>query len=156
MWVGISAVGVFHTADGGTTWEAQNRGVRAVGGPDEYPETGQCVHKVGLHPDRPQVLYQQNHSGAYRSDDGGSSWVDRTAGLPNIPINSVTVDPADFKRVWVAADVGVYQSLDLGAHWAAFASGLPNAMAVDLLFHRQDRRLICGTRNRGAWVVQVA
>jgi hypothetical protein len=81
--------------------------------------------------------------------------VDRTAGLPNIPINSVVVDPADFKRVWVAADVGVYQSLDLGAHWAAFASGLPNAMAVDLLFHRQDRRLICGTRNRGAWVVQV-
>ena len=81
--------------------------------------------------------------------------MDRTAGLPNIPINSVVVDSADFKRVWVAADVGVYQSLDLGAHWAAFASGLPNAMAVDLLLHRQDRRLICGTRNRGAWVVQV-
>ena len=40
MWVGISAVGVFHTADGGATWEARNRGVRAVGQPDEYPETG--------------------------------------------------------------------------------------------------------------------
>lgn len=91
----------------------------------------------------------------YRSDNAGSSWVNCTAGLPNIPINSVVVDPADFKRIWVAADVGVYQSLDLGASWTAFSNGLPNAMAVDLLFHRQDRRLICGTRNRGAWVVEV-
>ena len=28
-------------------------------------------------------------------------------------------------------------------------------MAVDLLFHKQDRMLICGTRNRGAWIVDV-
>ena len=91
----------------------------------------------------------------YRSDNSGASWVNCTAGLPNIPINSVTVDPANFNRVWIAADVGVYQSLDLGATWAPFSNGLPNAMAVDLLLHKQDRRLICGTRSRGAWVVQV-
>jgi hypothetical protein len=91
----------------------------------------------------------------YRSDNGGTSWVNCTAGLPNIPINSVVVDPGNFKRVWVAADVGVYQTLDLGASWAAFSNGLPNAMAVDLLFHKQDRRLICGTRNRGAWIVDL-
>jgi hypothetical protein len=91
----------------------------------------------------------------YRSDNGGTSWVNCTAGLPNIPINSVIVDPANFNRVWVAADVGVYQTLDLGGSWMLFSNGLPNAMAADLLFHKQDRRLICGTRNRGAWVVAV-
>ena len=91
----------------------------------------------------------------YRSDNGGASWTDCSGGLPTIPINSVVVDPANFKRVWVAADVGIYQTLDLGAKWSAFSEGLPNAMAVDLLFHKQDRRLICGTRNRGAWVVDV-
>jgi photosystem II stability/assembly factor-like uncharacterized protein len=91
----------------------------------------------------------------YRSDNGGTSWVNCTAGLPGIPINSVVVDPANFKRVWVAADLGVYQTLDLGSTWAAMSNGLPNAMAADLLFHKQDRRLICGTRNRGAWVLDV-
>ena len=91
----------------------------------------------------------------YRSDSGGGSWVNCTTGLPNIPINSVVVDPANFKRIWVAADVGVYQTLDLGSSWAAFSNGLPNAMVVDLLFHKQDRRLFCGTRNRGAWVILV-
>lgn len=91
----------------------------------------------------------------FRSDNGGTSWVNCTAALPNIPLNSVVVDPANFRRVWVAGDVGVYQTSDLGASWAPFSNGLPNAMAVDLLFHKQDRKLICGTRNRGAWIVDV-
>ena len=91
----------------------------------------------------------------FRSDDGGAIWVDRTAGLPAIPINSVVVDPANFKRVWVAADVGVYQTLNLGGAWVSFGIGLPNAMAVDLLLHKQDRMLVCATRNRGAWAIPV-
>ena len=91
----------------------------------------------------------------YRSDNAGGTWVNCTAGLPSIPMNSVVVDPANFKRVWVAADVGVYETLNLGLTWAGFSNGLPNAMAVDLLFHKQDRMLICATRNRGAWMIQV-
>jgi photosystem II stability/assembly factor-like uncharacterized protein len=91
----------------------------------------------------------------YRSDDGGSTWTDRTAGLPKIPMNSVVVDPANYRRVWVAADVGVYQTMNLGSGWASFANGLPNALAADLVFHKQDRMLICATRNRGAWVIHV-
>ncbi len=58
----------------------------------------------------------------YRSDDAGGSWVNRTAGLPKIPMNAVVVDPANFRRVWVAADVGVYQTLDLGSTWTPFAN----------------------------------
>jgi hypothetical protein len=114
---------------------------------------------IALDPSNPQrfwVTISQIGGGlVYRSDNGGTSWVNCTAGLPNIPMNSVVVDPANFKRVWVAADVGVYQTLNLGSAWAGFSSGLPNAMAVDLLFHKQDRMLICGTRNRGAWVMPV-
>jgi len=70
-------------------------------------------------------------------------------------MNAVVIDPANFKRVWVAADVGVYQTVTMGTSWTPFSSGLPNAMAADLLFHKQDRMLICATRNRGAWVMAV-
>ena len=91
----------------------------------------------------------------YRSDDTGLTWVNCSSGLPAIPMNSVVVDPANGQRVWVAADVGVYQTMNLGAAWASFSLGLPNAMAADLLFHRKDRVLICGTRNRGAWAIAV-
>jgi photosystem II stability/assembly factor-like uncharacterized protein len=114
---------------------------------------------IAVDPSNPQrfwlTLSQIGGGMVYRSDNAGSSWVNCTAGLPNVPFNAVVVDPANFKRVWVAADVGVYQTLDLGSSWAAFSNGLPNAMAADLLFHKQDRMLICATRNRGAWVVPV-
>jgi photosystem II stability/assembly factor-like uncharacterized protein len=81
--------------------------------------------------------------------------VNSTDGLPAIPMNSVAVDPANGKHVWVAADVGVYETVDLGGAWTAFSNGLPNAMAADLIFHKKDRKLICGTRNRGAWAIAV-
>ena len=59
------------------------------------------------------------------------------------------------RRVFVAADVGVYESTDLGAGWAVYGTGLPNAIAADLLLHAQDRRLVCGMRNRGTWAVTI-
>jgi hypothetical protein len=91
----------------------------------------------------------------YRSEDTGASWVNCTAGLPAIPMNSVAVDPANSQHVWVAADAGVYESVNLGGGWTSFSSGLPNAIAADLVFHKKDRVLICGTRNRGAWAIAV-
>ncbi len=91
----------------------------------------------------------------YRSDDIGSTWVNCTSGLPAIPMNSVAVDPANGQHLWVSGDVGVYESLDLGSTWTSFSNGLPNAMAADLVFHRADRVLICGMRNRGAWAISV-
>jgi hypothetical protein len=101
------------------------------------------------------TLSQLGGGRVFRSDNAGAAWVDCTAGLPGISINSIVVDPANYKRVWVAADVGVYQTLNLGASWSSFSAGLPNALAADLLFHKQDRKLFCGTRNRGVWAINI-
>ena len=85
LWVGISAAGVFHSADGGKTWEPRNKGTRADFMPDDqrYPEFGQCVHCVVKAPGMSDRLYQQNHCGMYRSDDAGKSWQSIEAGLPS-------------------------------------------------------------------------
>jgi len=114
-----------------------------------------CIAVDPSNPNRYWVTISQIGGGlVYRSDNGGSTWVNcTTTGLPNIPMNSVVVDPANYKRVFVAADRGVYESTNLGASWAVYGTGLPNAMAVDLLLHAQDRMLICGMRNRGAWAI---
>jgi hypothetical protein len=55
IWVGISAAGVFHTADGGKTWEPRNKGTRADFLPEgqNYPEFGQCVHSLAMAPAMP-------------------------------------------------------------------------------------------------------
>jgi len=96
-----------------------------------------------------------NGGRVFRSDNGGSTWLDQSAGLPLLPINAVEVDPGNANRVWVAADIGVHQSLNGGATWSAFSQGLPNVLTTDLLFHPHTRLLRAGTRNRGIWEIPV-
>ena len=136
------------------SWNGSNWIVKNLTSP--APRYISCVAIDPSNPLRIWVTLSQVGGGrVFRSDDAGASWTDCTASLPSIPINSVVVDPANYLRVWVSADVGVYESLDLGASWSPFSAGLPNAMAVDLLFHKQDRILFCGTRNRGVWAIHV-
>ena len=94
-------------------------------------------------------------SRVFRSDDAGAHWLDRTPGLPGLPVNAIAVDPANASRVWVAADLGVYESLDGGGTWHSYFNGLPSAYVGDLAFHPQARRLRAATRNRGVWEIHV-
>jgi hypothetical protein len=91
----------------------------------------------------------------FRSDDGGSSWTDRSSGLPNLPVNAIEVDPRNANQVWVALDKGVYESTDGGGTWQSMSSGLPNCIMADLLYHPHARVLRAGTRNRGMWEYEV-
>lgn len=73
MWVAASAVGVFGTADAGEIWKPMNQGVRTDFNPDDrFPEFGQCTHKLLSPKSSLELLYQQNHCGVFRSDNGGA------------------------------------------------------------------------------------
>lgn len=156
LWVGISAVGAFETQDGGTTWETRNGGVRADFAPVQYPEFGQCVHKLVMAADGGEHLYQQNHCGVYRSSDGGRLWEEITPGLPSEFGFPMTAHPRDPMTVWTiplnGADrgrympegsAGVWRTHDGGDSWIRSGEGLPQtdaylgvlreAMAVDSL-----------------------
>jgi photosystem II stability/assembly factor-like uncharacterized protein len=156
MWVAISAVGTFATEDDGATWEARNRGVAAVGGPDLYPETGQCVHKLVMAAGQPDRFYQQNHSGVYRSADAGRNWEDISEGLPSEFGFVMAAHPRDAGTGWVipmshpeegrlAPDgaLAVWRTSDRGDSWERHGDGLPQenafvgvlreALAVDRL-----------------------
>jgi photosystem II stability/assembly factor-like uncharacterized protein len=156
MWVGMSAVGVFHSADGGKSWEPRNRGTRNDYMPDQYPEFGQCVHCVVMAPGDSGRLYQQNHCGMYRSDDGGKTWQSIEAGLPSTFGFPAAAHPRDPESLFLlplnGASAGryppdgkaaVWRTRDGGASWQALRNGLPQdnaffgvlrqAMAIDTL-----------------------
>jgi photosystem II stability/assembly factor-like uncharacterized protein len=138
-WVGISAVGVFETRDGGATWEPRNRGVRADFNPEPDPITGQCVHKFAAAAGEPETLYQQNHCGMYRSEDGGVTWTEVTHnGLPSqfgFPLVTHPRDPATFwiiplngddrGRFMPDARAAVWKTQDRGDTWQRTDDGLP-------------------------------
>jgi hypothetical protein len=91
----------------------------------------------------------------FRSDNGGTTWTDVSAGLSSLPVNAIGVDDGNRNRIWVAADLGVFQSLNAGASWTDFSATLPNAFIGDLVFHPHARVLRAGTRNRGVWEIPV-
>ena len=73
IYIAISAAGVFRTDDGGKTWRAINRGLKSPYElPDPDAEVGHCVHRIAMHPSRPNVLFMQKHWDVMRSDDAAS------------------------------------------------------------------------------------
>ncbi len=155
IFVAISAAGAFRTDDGGTTWKPINRGLKSDGLPDPDAEVGHCVHRLAMHPSRPDVLYMQKHWDVMRSDDAGNSWHEVSGNLPTdfgFAIDVHAHEPETIYVVPIKSDsehfpldgrVRVYRSRTGGDDWEALTNGLPqrdcyvnvlrDAMAVDTL-----------------------
>lgn len=138
-WVGISAVGVFETRDGGESWKPRNVGVRAEFNPeDRFPETGQCVHTFAMAAGEPDTFYQRNHCGVYRSDDGSETWQEITGSLPTDFGFAMVAHPRDADTCWVIplstpeegrympdGHTAVWRTHDRGSSWIRSDAGLP-------------------------------
>jgi len=139
--VGISAAGVFRSDDDGASWTPRNAGVRADFLPDKFPELGQCVHHMEPHPSDPDVLYQQNHCGVYRTEDGGDNWIDISEGLPARFGFPLAVLPHDGDTIFVVPEegaearmtpggrFGIFRSRNRGRDWELLTRGLPQTCA---------------------------
>jgi hypothetical protein len=155
MFVAISAAGAFRTDDGGETWRAINRGLRSEGIPDPDAEVGHCVHRIAMHPSRPDVLFMQKHWDVMRSDNAGESWHEVSGNLPTdfgFAIDVHAHEPDTIYVVPIKSDsehyppdgqLRVYRSRSGGNEWEPLTNGLPqrdcyvnvlrDAMAVDSL-----------------------
>ena len=139
--VGVSAGGVYGTDDGGSSWSPLNRGIRTEELPDRYPESGQCVHKIVMAPDNPGALFAQGHWGSYRSQDGGQTWQEITAGLPSDFGFAMAIHPRDGETIYVVplqsddfrcppeGNLQAFRSQDAGRSWKALSNGLPQENA---------------------------
>ena len=155
MFAAISAAGAFRSDDAGETWRPVNRGLRSEGIPDPDAEVGHCVHRLAMHPSRPEVLYMQKHWDVMRSDDSGESWHEVSGNLPTdfgFPIDVHAHEPDTIYVVPITSDsehfppegkLRVYRSKTGGDDWEPLTNGLPqsncyvnvlrDAMAVDSL-----------------------
>src|SRR5437867_1380544 len=156
IYIAISDAGVYRTDDAGKTWRPANRGLKSQYElPDPDAEVGHCVHRIAMHPSRPNVLFMQKHWDVLRSDDAGESWHEVSGNLPTdlgFPIDVHAHEPETIYVVPIKSDsehyppegkLRVYRSRTGGNEWEALTKGLPqqdcyvnvlrDAMAIDSL-----------------------
>jgi hypothetical protein len=155
IFIAISAAGVFRSDDAGRSWKPANRGLHSPYIPDPSAEVGHCVHRIALHPSRPQVLFMQKHWDVMRSDDGGESWREISGDLPSdfgfvVDVHAHEPDTvyvlpikSDSEHYPPEGKLRVYRSRSGGDEWEALTNGLPqrdcyvnvlrDAMSVDSL-----------------------
>jgi hypothetical protein len=82
------------------------------------------------------------------------TWRNVSGNLPNIPVNSVIVNPHQPTQVFAGSDWGLYYTDDVEANPVVWQkhTGLPNVMIWDMTIDRGFTTLAVWTRARGAWV----
>src|SRR5215831_9867432 len=137
--VAISAAGAFRSDDAGATWLPINRGLRSQGIPDPDAEVGHCVHRLAMHPSRPDVLFMQKHWDVMRTDDSGDSWREVSGDLPTdfgFAIDVHAHEPETIFVVPIKSDsehfvpdgkLRVYRSKAGGDEWEPLTKGLPQS-----------------------------
>ena len=157
LYIGMSGGGVFESTDKGADWKPLNAGSRADFFPDPLPEFGQDPHCVRLHPQNPDILYQQNHCGIYRMDrtakGAENQWVrigekmPKSVGDIGFPMvlhprdpNTCWVFPMDGTQVWPRTSPGgkpaAYVTRNGGKSWQRQDNGLPKEQAWLTVFRQ--------------------
>jgi photosystem II stability/assembly factor-like uncharacterized protein len=137
MFIAISAAGAFRTDDGGASWKPINKGLQSQYIPDPNAEVGHCVHRITMHPKKPNTLYMQKHWDVLRTDNSGDQWTEVSGNLPTdfgFVIDVHAHEPETIYVVPIKSDsehfpmdgkLQVYRSKTGGNTWEALTKGLP-------------------------------
>lgn len=161
--IGISVAGVLETRNRGKSWKYINKGLAANFLPDPTAEYGQDPHKVVQSQTNPDILWQQNHCGIFKSEDGGQNWIDLTKarGVKSgfgwgIVVDEKNPDIAltipalsDEVRIPVNNKLMVQKTTNGGKTWKTITKGLPKEKTFEIVYRSalslKKKNLLFGT-----------
>ncbi|MEM1119558.1 MAG: glycosyl hydrolase [Bacteroidota bacterium] len=147
VYIAVSCAGIFETMDSGQTWQPRNTGLIAAYLPNPNVEIGHDPHRLFACATDPQVMWQQNHCGIFRSIDGAKNWqlVSNSNRIPHYGF-ALAIDHQNPERAWVIPATSdevriapnkaltVCRTDDGGETWQALTSGLPQENCFDIVF----------------------
>ena len=134
---------VLRSTDGGASWGPVS------GLPDRV------FMEITFDPSNPGTVYAVcsgfGSAHAFKSENGGLTWEPISGGLPDIPANSIVVDPQQPSDLYLGNDLGVYASFDFGESWEWYAGEIADAVMAMHLSIGAERKLRVATHGLGVY-----
>ncbi len=153
VYAGVEDAALFRTTDGGGSWHELS-GLRKHGsGPQWQPGAGgMCLHTIVLDPKNAQRIFVAiSAAGAFRSDDGGTTWHAINRGLKSegIPdpdaevghcVHRLAMHPSRPYVLFMQKHWDVMRTDDAGASWHEISGDLPTdfGFAIDVHAHEPE------------------
>jgi photosystem II stability/assembly factor-like uncharacterized protein len=153
LYAGVEDAALFHSVDGGTSWQELS-GLRTHGtGPAWQPGAGGlCLHTILLDPSNPHRIYIAiSAAGAFRTDNGGHSWKPINKGLhseyipdPNAEVghcvHHIAMHPSRPDTLFMQKHWDVMRTDDAGENWREISGDLPTdfGFAIDVHAHEPE------------------
>jgi photosystem II stability/assembly factor-like uncharacterized protein len=151
VWVGTDDGLIHVTRDDGKTWNDVTPPAMTAWNKVSQIEAGHFdVNTAYASVDRHRLA--DNKPYIYRTHDGGKTWTNVVAGIPDgAYVNSVKEDPKTKGLLYAATELRVYVSFNDGEHWQPLQLNMPATSVRDIVVHGDD--LDIATHGRGFWVM---
>ena len=151
---------IYVGTDDGKAWVTQNGGSNwtdiSAGVPNRW------VTKILASKENPNTVYLtlsgyrfgESIGHVYKSIDFGTTWIDISTSLPDIPVNDIEQD--NFGNLFIGTDIGVLASNDEGANWNVLGENMPSVVVSDLFLHEGSQFLFAATYGRSTYKIDVS
>jgi photosystem II stability/assembly factor-like uncharacterized protein len=153
VYAGVEDAALFRTTDGGQSWH-ELPGLRGHGtGANWQPGAGgMCLHTILLDPtNRDRIYVAISAAGAFRTDDGGTTWKPVNRGLqsPYLPeptpeigfcVHSLAMHPSqpDVLFMQLHQGGGIYRTDNAGDEWVEVNGNLPTDFGFPIGVHAHE------------------
>jgi photosystem II stability/assembly factor-like uncharacterized protein len=155
VYAGVEDAAMFRTADGGKSWN-ELPGLRGHGTGSKWQPGagGLCLHTIILDPANPQRMFIAiSAAGAFRTDDGGTTWKAINQGLrsnyipdPNAEVghcvHHVAQHPSRPSVLFMQKHWDVMRSDDAGESWTEVSGNLPTDFGFPIDVHAHEPETI--------------
>ncbi|HEX8797880.1 MAG TPA: exo-alpha-sialidase [Terriglobales bacterium] len=171
VYAGVEDAAIFKSTDGAKSWH-ELAGLRGHGtGPQWQPGAGgMCLHTIILDASDPKRVYVAiSAAGAFRTDDGGTTWKPINKGLysqyiPNPTaevghcVHHVAMNPKRPGVLFMQKHWDVMRSDDAGEQWSKISGNLPTdfGFVIDVHAHEPETIYVVPIKSDGEHFVHDA